>query len=372
MRGRELTKGELIMTAWQAIARLPTGGCEMPARSVPDRGVEYRLISTADVPEREQFAFWRDGFMAPTFGVRSELLVGSDRGFHGQAEGWIAACLRYFRYSSDNLMISRSPRELAGCRSEGFSIYRESASGAWLTTAGGEFVTAAGDFIISNSEEFLFTEKWAVPAARFQPPEVRSHLDVCVDIWRLPKALLMPHLPAPVGPFLKHLKGAGIAAVLAAYLEALRRELPVMAPPLLDAVADNLARLTAIAVGAPQDVHQGAVRTAFLERVKMHIACHLADPELGPASVAAALGVSERKLHLAFEPTGTSFAEFVRRRRLAECKAALASPVATDRSVADIAFGWGFQSLATFYRAFQREYGIAPREVREAAPRARI
>jgi AraC-like DNA-binding protein len=182
----------------------------------------------------------------------------------------------------------------------------------------------------------------------------------------------MPHLPAPVGPFLKHLKGGGIAAVLAAYLEALRRELPVIASPLLDAVADNLARLTAIAVGAPQDEHQEAVRTAFLERAKMHIACHLADPELGPARVAAALGVSERKLHLAFEPTGTSFAEFVRRRRLAECKAALASPVAADRSVADIAFGWGFQSLATFYRAFQREYGIAPREVREAAPRARI
>lgn len=56
--------------------------------------------------------------------------------------------------------------------------------------------------------------------------------------------------------------------------------------------------------------------------------------------VASALGVSERKLHLAFEPTGTSFAEFVRRRRLAECKAALASPVSADRSVADIAFGW--------------------------------
>jgi AraC-like DNA-binding protein len=343
----------------------------MRARSVPDRGVEHRLISTADVPEREQFAFWRDGFMASTFGVRSELLVGSDRGFRGQAEGWTAPCLRYFRYSSDNLMISRSPRELAGCRSEGFSVYREGASGTWLTTAGDEFVTAVGDLIISDSES-LFTEVWAVPAARLQPPEVRSHLDVCVDIWRLPKALLMPHLPALVGPFWKHLKGGGIAAVLAAYLEVLRRELPVITPPLLDAVADNLARLTAIAVGAPQDEHQEAVRTAFLERVKMHIACHLADPELRPASVAAALGVSERKLHLAFEPTGTSFAEFVRRRRLAECKAALASPVAADRSVADIAFGWGFQSLATFYRAFQREYGIAPQEVREAAPRARI
>jgi AraC-like DNA-binding protein len=32
--------------------------------------------------------------------------------------------------------------------------------------------------------------------------------------------------------------------------------------------------------------------------------------------------------------------------------------------VADIAFGWGFNSLATFYRAFQREFGVPPAELR--------
>ena len=28
--------------------------------------------------------------------------------------------------------------------------------------------------------------------------------------------------------------------------------------------------------------------------------------------------------------------------------------------MADIAFGWGFNSLATFYRAFEREFGMPP------------
>ena len=34
------------------------------------------------------------------------------------------------------------------------------------------------------------------------------------------------------------------------------------------------------------------------------------------------------------------------------------------RSVTDIAFGWGISNLATFYRAFRREFGIAPGELR--------
>jgi AraC-like DNA-binding protein len=34
--------------------------------------------------------------------------------------------------------------------------------------------------------------------------------------------------------------------------------------------------------------------------------------------------------------------------------------------VADIAFGWGFNSLATFYRAFEREFGLPRAALRVA------
>ena len=63
------------------------------------------------------------------------------------------------------------------------------------------------------------------------------------------------------------------------------------------------------------------------------------------------------------EPTGTSFAEHVTRRRLQECRAALERPTAA-RSITDVAFAWGFANLTTFYRAFRREFGMAPGEVR--------
>jgi AraC-like DNA-binding protein len=53
-------------------------------------------------------------------------------------------------------------------------------------------------------------------------------------------------------------------------------------------------------------------------------------------------------------------------RRLVQCRSALTSPNGIARSVADIAFGWGFNSLATFYRAFEREFGLPPTALRPA------
>jgi len=77
--------------------------------------------------------------------------------------------------------------------------------------------------------------------------------------------------------------------------------------------------------------------------------------------------MSQRSLHLLFEPTGVSFARRVLQRRLQECHAMVASPAHAHRSVTDIAFAWGFKDLTTFYRAFRRQFDMAPGELRRAA-----
>jgi AraC-like DNA-binding protein len=130
-----------------------------------------------------------------------------------------------------------------------------------------------------------------------------------------------------------------------------------------------LCGLAALACGASEEGRwngRDALRAARLEAAKQYIEQHLAEPDLTPANTAAALGISLRQLHLLFEPTGTSFAQYVTQRRLLQCCAALASSTSLRRSIADIAFGWGFNSLATFYRAFQHEFGMAPAALRSA------
>jgi AraC-like DNA-binding protein len=158
--------------------------------------------------------------------------------------------------------------------------------------------------------------------------------------------------------------------MLTQYARVLTDEMDRLSPAQADAALDNLCRLFALHSHAQTNYAgpaEHAIHAARLVQVRRHIDQHLADPALTPASVAAAHRMSLRSLHLLFEPTGVSCARYVLRRRLQECHATLASPAHASRSVTDIAFGWGFNSLATFYDAFQREFGMPPGEVRRAA-----
>ena len=128
----------------------------------------------------------------------------------------------------------------------------------------------------------------------------------------------------------------------------------------------NLCGLVALACGASEEGQshgRKSVHAAHLEKAKRHIEQHLAESDLGPTTTADALGISLGYLHRLFEPTGTSFTQYVQRSRLMKCRDTLGSVSGAGRSVADIAFGWGFNSLATFYRAFAREFGSSPRSV---------
>ena len=159
-----------------------------------------------------------------------------------------------------------------------------------------------------------------------------------------------------------------IGSVLSGYLGALATQTGRMDEVAEESIADNVSRLVAVALGiAPEMQGHGrkALRNAKLARVLRYIDSHLAEPELTtPAAVAARLGMSVRALHLLFELKDESFGQWVKRRRLEQIKSLLTNPSAAGRSIADIAFAWGFDDLSTFYRAFQGAYGVKPGDVR--------
>lgn len=105
-------------------------------------------------------------------------------------------------------------------------------------------------------------------------------------------------------------------------------------------------------------------RDALRAQVRAHIDARLGDPSLSPATIAGAHHMSVRALHKLFEEDETTVAAYVRERRLESARLRLADPEARDRSVAAIAHGLGFASLAHFTRLFRRTYGIPPGEYR--------
>src|SRR5271166_3329656 len=137
--------------------------------------------------------------------------------------------------------------------------------------------------------------------------------------------------------------------MLKAYVDAFAAQIDTLADGQVAHVADALCRLLAVAWGGEAGEQGQAIRLARLEDAKRYVGLHLADPMLTPERVASALKISVRQLHLLFEPSETTFAQYVVKRRLEECRTALQ---ASGRSVTDIAFAWGFNSLATFFRRF--------------------
>jgi AraC-like DNA-binding protein len=183
-----------------------------------------------------------------------------------------------------------------------------------------------------------------------------------------PMSLLDAHLPAGQRPpFVSMTRPLGFGGLALDSFDSLMREWDRLDGAEMDSAAGILCRLIGVALGArPQDEPE-AMNAGRLESAKRLVEARLADPRLDAASVAAALRISERTLQAAFAQGGGAFSAYVRRRRLQPCREALL--VNGARSVADVAFAWGFNSLASFYRGFVAEFGVSPGELRDNARR---
>lgn len=91
------------------------------------------------------------------------------------------------------------------------------------------------------------------------------------------------------------------------------------------------------------------------------------DPGLSAATVAAAIGITPRYVHLLLEETGKSFSHHVLERRLERTAALLHDPRWQYRKIADVAAEAGFTDLSYFNRAFRRQFAITPSAMRDAA-----
>lgn len=107
-------------------------------------------------------------------------------------------------------------------------------------------------------------------------------------------------------------------------------------------------------------------------RITQYIRAHLADPGLSAARIAAAHGISVRHLYAVLSRSGISLGDWIRTRRLTECRRELAGPNGRIRTIAAIGRSWGFVDATHFSKVFRQTFGISPRDWREQNhPRSR-
>ena len=168
--------------------------------------------------------------------------------------------------------------------------------------------------------------------------------------------------PRVVGP-------GGLADVFSRMLDTTARILETLADVEWAAVAQSLVDLLLTfshqVIGPASEASGTATQAAILHRICQTIERRLDDPELAPARVAQAEGISERYLQKLFEGVGDNFTHYVRERRLQRAWADLSNPAEAHQSISEIAYRYGFGDSAHFSRAFRHRFGLPPREFRQ-------
>lgn len=315
-------------------------------------------FSTDHIAPHERVRSWCDYFAKQAHNITPGEIPDSGA-FRAEASGSVAGEFALLEIKSGLKRVRRTAADVAKDKSEAFFVRRFHVPVTWRSAPRStpvDLIHEAGDFCVSSTE-WQYDAEWNGPAS--------------FDILIIPRAALSPSITGGRLKYPFRLSGTSpLGSLLSAAIDAAKTQAPLLPNELCEAVLRNLCGLVALTCGVfdeDTDRERDSLRSTRLVAAKRFVDLHLADPALTPASAAAALGISTRQLHRLFEPNNVSFARYVSRQRLLQCRDAIAGATGTGRSVVDIAFGWGFSSMATFYRAFVSEFGGPPAVLRGAS-----
>jgi AraC-like DNA-binding protein len=192
----------------------------------------------------------------------------------------------------------------------------------------------------------------------------------------IPSSVLEPLVPDMELAFGRRVPAASPAMrMLSRYIELGREPGALATPELQNAFARHVADLLALALGASRDAMQLArsrgVRAARLHAIKQDIQKALSRPDLSVNHVAAWHQVTPRYVQMLFNESGSSFTRFLQEQRLELVYRMLTSSAGAELPITTIAYDCGFSDLSSFNRAFRRQFGCTPRDVRMAAQASR-
>lgn len=278
--------------------------------------------------------------------------------FHARARALDLAAVNVVELSVGPSDIRRTPRQIRAHDPRLCAVVFPVAGRLELSHGGRETALEAGDLAIYDSSH-PFQLRTPVTARL-----VRAHLPV--SLLPLPRH----RLERLLGVRLSARDGLGglLTHSLTRFVADAAEYRPADAVRLGSVVTDLLAALVNHELEddpaeLPDDSRQRTLRAAvdaFIER-------NLGDPDLTPASVAAAHHISVSYLHRLFRGEDETVAASIRRRRLERARRDLADPALAAVPVHRIATRWGFADHATFTRAFRSAYDVAPKDYRAGA-----
>ncbi|MFI7294795.1 helix-turn-helix domain-containing protein [Streptomyces sp. NPDC050121] len=316
-------------------------------------------FSTAPLDSRAQLDYWREVVCTTFVEYEMDVPRHPSAGFLGQVTAQTVGGVGIARVVSDPHTVFRSPRLIRRSSEDDLLVNLAVQGRVTVAQQGREALLRPGDLTVYDS---------ALPCriACLDPFELL--------VLKVPRPLFDAHCPLARDTMATPVPGdRGVGALIAPFLHSLTLHARGLAPDtsarigatLLELLATALSDRTAAAVRleVPGAVHSGRARRYILD--------HIADPDLSPAVIAQALGISVRYLHAIFQAEDASPSRWIQRQRIHMAARLLADPGRTGWTVTDIAYAVGFKDASHFTRAFKSGHGVSPREYRRdhsAAP----
>jgi AraC-like DNA-binding protein len=311
-----------------------------------------QLMDTADVAPGERLAFWR-GWIASVFqGLKADEYGDTD--FSGRASTWHAGDVVLTHLEATRHRVMRSSSIARATETPYLKIVAPWNGCAGVEQKGRETWVTPGQWSIYDT-----TDSYAVAN-----PERVEHLIVMLPKRAFAERGLAPAMLEPL--MARRLGGSGgISRVALDTMRNAFRELPSMPEQSARGVGEAITQLVHLSLLdlAGQATAQ-TQREALRERIKQHVALHLADPGLTVDAIARALNVSRRQLYNAFAEETDGVAGYILMRRLEACRQAFVDRASAHRSITEIALAAGFQNMAHFSRVFRAHLGMAPSDYR--------
>lgn len=255
------------------------------------------------------------------------------------------------RLRTEALQYERLPQHIDGTADEEFLITIPQESPIRFRQMNREVRCDPGGFIVERGDA----------PYRFSY-EDRNDLFVI----KVPKPMLSGYLRKPDQYCAEVFNGrSGTGGLFSGLARRLHDEEAASDPAAAIVLSRHLLELLTLALeraDATASAASSAVRAAHLRRAEAFIQANLTSPALTPELVADACGISKRYLHDLFRDANRTVSQQIRDQRLVAARNML--DVARGRSIAEIAYRFGFADQAQFSRLFKAAFGRTPSEHR--------
>lgn len=270
--------------------------------------------------------------------------------FQGHLCAWDLGPISLSRLDSDGLLYQRKDEHLRHEHEENYLVTIPDKQPIDFTQGNRDVGCEPGAFILQRSHE-----------------PYRLSYTQANRLWvlKIPAAVLGSRISFPQKLVsLAFDARAGAGELMVEMVRLLSHRLSHMDGLAKQTIGNHLVDLLVLALAdvTPQQSNLSSVQAAHLARAEKYIRDHLRRA-IRPHDVAAACGISVRYLHALFRARGQTVGSWLQEQRLLMANSTLQQN-RDNRTIAEIAYEWGFTSPASFSQLYKNYFGRTPTEAR--------